>query len=109
MSEQRYLVSERVLVSRDESGEGHEEATVVDYYVLLMEGSSIPSIVVDFDDGERKYLAAREPNALSAEEVDDDEVGVGADEGESELPAEPYASTGGARSRRRTSSLHRLV
>ena len=63
----RFIVGERVLVSRAQDGENHEEATVVDYYVLLIEGDSIPSVVVDFDDGERLYLlgagAERPPDA----------------------------------------------
>ncbi len=80
MAERRYLVGERVLVSRDESGEGHEEATVVDYYVLLMEGDSIPSIVVDFDDGERKYLTAREPNVLPIEDDEPEDGELAGDE-----------------------------
>ena len=73
--ERRYFVGERVLVSRAQDGANHEEATVVDFYELLMEGEKIPSVVVDFDDGERLYLSAREPNVLPVEaedELDDD-------------------------------------
>ena len=75
MADRRYIVGERVLASRAEDGQNHEEATVVDYYVLLTEGDSIPSIVVDFDDGERKYMTAREPDILPLpeEEEDDDD------------------------------------
>jgi hypothetical protein len=72
VGERRYIVGERVLASRAEDGQGHEEATVVDYYVLLTEGDSIPSIVVDFDDGERKYMTAGEPDILPLPEEDDD-------------------------------------
>jgi hypothetical protein len=75
VADRRYIVGERVLASRAEDGQNHEEATVVDYYVLLTEGDSIPSIVVDFDDGERKYMTAREPDILplpEEEENDDD-------------------------------------
>jgi hypothetical protein len=68
--ERRYFVGERVLVSRAQDGTGHEEATVVDFYELLIEGDKIPSIVVDFDDGERLYLSAREPNVLPIEPED---------------------------------------
>ena len=67
------MVGERVLASRAEDGQNHEEATVVDYYVLLTEGDSIPSIVVDFDDGERKYMTAREPDILPLPEEEDDD------------------------------------
>jgi hypothetical protein len=67
MPERRLMIGERVLVSRAQDGQNHEEATVVDYYELLIEGDSIPSVVVDFDDGERVYLTAREPNVLTIE------------------------------------------
>ena len=73
--ERRYFVGDRVLVSRAQDGANHEEATVVDFYELLMEGDRVPSVVVDFDDGERLYLSAREPNVLPIEpsdELDDD-------------------------------------
>jgi hypothetical protein len=75
VADRRYIVGERVLASRAEDGRNHEEATVVDYYVLLTEGDSIPSIVVDFDDGERKYMTAREPDIVPVpeEEEDDDD------------------------------------
>ena len=72
MADRRYIVGERVLASRAENGQDHEEVTVVDYYVLLTEGDSIPSIVVDFDDGERKYMTAREPDILSLPEEEED-------------------------------------
>jgi hypothetical protein len=75
--DRRYFVGERVLVSRAQDGEDHEEATVVDFYELLIEGDKLPSVVVDFDDGERLYLTAREPNVLPIDleepELDDDE------------------------------------
>ena len=71
MAERRYMVGERVLVSRAQDGENHEEATVIDYYELLLEGSSIPSVVVDFDDGARLYLPAREPDVLPVPSEDD--------------------------------------
>ena len=66
------MIGERVLVSRAQDGENHEEATVVDYYVLLIEGNSTPSAVVDFDDGERLYLSAQEPNVLRMPEPEDE-------------------------------------
>ena len=72
MADRRYMLGERVLVSRAEDGENHEEATVVDYYELLINEDSIPSVVVDFDDGERKYLTAREPNVHALPDEDED-------------------------------------
>ena len=71
--DRRYFVGERVRVSRAQDGEDHEEATVVDFYELLIEGDKLPSVVVDFDDGERRYLAAREPNVLELPDRDEDE------------------------------------
>jgi hypothetical protein len=64
------MVGERVLVSRDQSGENHEEATVYDYYELLIEQDRTPQVVVDFDDGQRLLLEAREPNVMAIEEDD---------------------------------------
>lgn len=67
MTDRRYTPGERALVSRDESGENHEEATVIDYYLLLIGEESRPTVVVDFDDGERKWMTAVEPNILPIE------------------------------------------
>jgi hypothetical protein len=76
------------MVSRAQDGENHEEATVVDFYELLIEGDKIPSVVVDFDDGERLYLTAREPNVLPLDledaEDEDDDWDEGEDEDEDE-------------------------
>ena len=71
--DRRYFVGERVMVSRAQDGENHEEATVVDFYELLIEGDKLPSVVVDFDDGERLYLTAREPNVLPVDPDEEDE------------------------------------
>lgn len=75
MTLRRLLVGERALVSRDESGEEHEEATVIDYYELLIGAERRPMVVVDFDDGERKWLTAAEPNVIAIEPEDDEELG----------------------------------
>jgi hypothetical protein len=76
VAERRYLVGERVLVSRAQDGRNHEEATVTDFYELLMSGQEpIPTAVVDFDDGQRLYITARAPDFLpleDEEEEDDD-------------------------------------
>jgi hypothetical protein len=89
VADRRYIVGERVLASRAENGKDHEEATVVDYYVLLMEGGSIPSIVVDFDDGERKYMTASETDILPLPEEDEEE-----EWDEDEAPEEPESAGG---------------
>ena len=73
MADRRYMVGERILVSREETGMNHEEATVVDYYELLTNEDTIPSVVVDFDDGERRYLTASEPNVLELPDRDEDD------------------------------------
>ena len=73
VDDRRYFVGERVMVSRAQDGENHEEATVVDFYELLIEGDKLPSVVVDFDDGERLYLTAREPNVQPIDPDDEDE------------------------------------
>jgi hypothetical protein len=91
MSEdRRYFVGERVLVSRAQDGENHEEATVVDFYELLIEGDKLPSVVVDFDDGERLYLTAREPNVqpIDADEAEDEDDDWDDDEDDDELEDE---------------------
>ena len=98
--DRRYFVGERVMVSRAQDGEDHEEATVVDFYELLIEGDKLPSVVVDFDDGERLYLTAREPNVMPidpgdadaeddwADDEDEDEGELEEDEGIDELDAD---------------------
>ena len=73
------MVGERVLASRDQSGSGHEEATVYDFYELLIGEDKTPQVVVDFDDGQRVLMTAREPNIRAIEEdrvtdeLDDDD------------------------------------
>jgi hypothetical protein len=62
MSERRFQVGERVLVSRAEDGAGHEQATVADAYELLVNGEKRPTIVVDFADGKRAWLTVTERN-----------------------------------------------
>ena len=107
MADRRYIVGERVLASRAEDGQNHEEATVVDYYVLLTEGDSIPSIVVDFDDGERKYMTAREPDILPLPEEEEDDDDWDDEEDDVETPMTD-AVTGRRRHRRRSTSRRRL-
>ena len=86
MTDRRFLVGQKVLVSRDESGENHEEATVIDFYELLIGEDKRPMVVVDFDDGERKYMAALAPNVVAVEPVVDEDgepaVGEAASEGD---------------------------
>ncbi len=62
------MVGERVLASRDQSGANHEEATVYDFYELLIGEDRTPQVVVDFDDGQRVLMTAQEPNVRAIEE-----------------------------------------
>ena len=78
MSKHRYSIGDKVLVSRDETGENHELGNVVDSYELIIGNEHRPTIVVEFEDGERKYVTATTPNVLPVEP----------DENESEEPAE---------------------
>ncbi len=74
MAERRYMVGERVLVSRAQDGQNHEEATVTDFYELLMSGQEpIPTAVVDFDDGQRLYITARAPDFLPIDDEEEDD------------------------------------
>jgi hypothetical protein len=61
MGQLPYAVGDRVLASRSEDGQDHEEATVVDAYELLINLAPRPMVVVDFPDGERRWLTATEP------------------------------------------------
>ena len=64
-----------------QDGEGHEEATVIDFYELLVGGQDpIPTVAVEFDDGYKLTLTARAPDVLPAEEEE------GGDDAESESP-----------------------
>ncbi len=62
MDEATVQVGERVLASRSEDGQGHEEATVVDVYELLINSERRPMVVVDFGDGERKWMTRSADN-----------------------------------------------
>jgi hypothetical protein len=99
MTDRRYSVGEKALVSRDESGENHEEATVVDYYILLIGEESRPMVVVDFGDGERKWMSAVEPNVLPIEpeeelEVADEPDGAGESGGDLTAQGDAVADDG---------------
>ena len=61
MARMRYSVGDKVLVSRAETGEDHEPGVVVDSYELIIGEERKPMVVVEFEDGERKYLTAATP------------------------------------------------
>jgi hypothetical protein len=78
MSGLPFGVGEKVLVSREETGDDHEPATVVDAYELIIGDDRRPMITVEFEDGERKYLKATPPHVLPGEPEEEDE-GEGAE------------------------------
>jgi hypothetical protein len=80
----RYAVGDKVLVSRAENGEDHEQAEVVDSYELIIGEDRRPMVVVQFEDGERKYMTAATPNVLPSDEPDEDEAAGGPPTGEAE-------------------------
>ncbi len=90
MAKNRYSVGDKVLVSRDESGENHEPGNVIDSYELIIGPERRPVVVVEFEDGERKYMTATTPNVLPVEpEEDESEEGAeGADGVEATVGAE---------------------
>jgi hypothetical protein len=92
MTDRRYSPGEKALISRDQSGENHEEATVVDYYVMLIGEDTTPTIVVDFEDGQRAWLTAREPNVLPLEPEEEE----GADDPEASSDEDDAAESGDA-------------
>jgi hypothetical protein len=77
----RFEVGDTARVSRAQDGAGHEEATVIDVYDLLMEGDKIPMVVVDFDDGQRMWVRDEEPDVLLPE-PDEEEAPAGETEAE---------------------------
>ena len=66
-----YQVGDTVLASRAQDGESHEEAKVVDSYSLIMGDETRPMVCVQFDDGERVFLTASEPDVLPVPEPED--------------------------------------
>jgi hypothetical protein len=83
MSELLYKVCDRVLASRAQDGENHEEGTVVDAHQLIIGEETRPIVVVEFEDGKREFFTATEPNILSVvseEEPEEAEAGDGAPE-----------------------------
>ena len=69
--ENPYKVGDTVLASRVEDGEDHEEARVVDSYSLIIGEETRPMVCVQFGDGERVFLTAREPDVLPVPEPED--------------------------------------
>jgi hypothetical protein len=77
MSELLYKVGDRVLASRAQDGENHEEGTVVDAHQLIIGEETRPIVAVQFEDGKREFFTATEPDILpvvSEEEPDEEEA-----------------------------------
>ena len=77
MSELLYKVGDRVLASRAQDGENHEEGTVVDAHQLIIGEETRPIVVVQFEDGKREFFTATEPDILpvvSEEEPEEEEA-----------------------------------
>jgi hypothetical protein len=100
MSGLPFSIGDKVLASRNETGDDHELATVVDSYELIIGEDRRPMVTLEFEDGERKYMKATPPNVLYVEpeeeevaEGEDEDVAAegGADEEEAEAVAEPEA------------------
>ncbi len=88
MSELLYKVGDRVLASRTQDGENHEEGTVVDAHTLLIGEETRPIVVVEFEDGKREYFTAAEPDilpvVLEEEETEEAEEAEEAEDGDPE-------------------------
>jgi hypothetical protein len=81
----RYSIGDKVLASRDESGENHEPGEVVDAYELLIGEDRQEMVVIEFEDGERKYMTAKTPNVLPvAEEEEEGEEDEAEEDGDGE-------------------------
>jgi hypothetical protein len=77
MIQNPYAVGDRVLASRAEDGENHEEAKVVDAYGLIIGGDEWAMVAVEFGDGQRSYLRADGADIRPLPEPDDDEAAPG--------------------------------
>jgi hypothetical protein len=83
MSGLLYKVGDRVLASRAQDGENHEEGTVVDAHQLIIGEETRPIVVVEFEDGKREFFTATEPDILpvvSEEEPENEEAEDGGPE-----------------------------
>ncbi len=84
MSELLYKVGDRVLASRAQDGENHEEGTVVDAHSLIIGDETRPIVVVEFEDGQRVYLTATGPDVLPVVSEEDEPEAEDGEDGEIE-------------------------
>ena len=86
----RFSVGDKVDASRAENGEDHERGVVIDSYELIIGEQRKPMVVVEFEDGERKYMTAATPNVLPVYEEEEVEAEATAEpETEAEAVDEP--------------------
>jgi hypothetical protein len=100
MARMRYSVGDKVDVSRAETGDDHERAVVIDSYELIIGEERRPMVVVEFEDGERKYMTAATPNVLPVyEEAEEDEgeenEPASVDEPDADVPEDTEAHASG--------------
>jgi hypothetical protein len=93
MARLRFNVGDKVDASRAENGEDHERGVVIDSYELIIGEQRKPMVVVEFEDGERKYMTAATPNVLPVYEEDEEESSP---EPEPKPGPEPEAGAGAA-------------
>jgi hypothetical protein len=72
MARLRFNVGDKVLASRNETGDDHEPGVVIDSYELIIGEDKRPAVVIEFEDGERKYMTAATPNVLAVEPEEDE-------------------------------------
>ena len=80
MIENPFSVGDAVLASRDQDGQNHEEAKVIDAYSLIMGGDEQPMVCVEFSDGQRVYLRSDSPDVLPVPEPEDAGAPLGDDD-----------------------------
>jgi len=80
MIQNPYAVGDRVLASRAEDGENHEEAKVVDAYGLIIGGDEWPMVAVEFGDGQRSYVRADGPDVRPLREPEEAEAAPDGDD-----------------------------
>jgi hypothetical protein len=71
--QRRFSVGDKVSASRDETGEGHEPGVVVDSYELIIGEERRAMVVVEFEDGERRYLTSTARNVVLVEAKEDEQ------------------------------------
>jgi hypothetical protein len=96
----RFGVGDKVSASRNETGEDHEPGVVVDSYELIIGEERRAMVVIEFEDGERRYLTSSARNVIlvepansepepAAEEAPEAEAEPGSEDGADGAEEEP--------------------